>query len=342
MPQINFGSGADGPLASLDFATKYETTSFPDDLAESPYFIVFRANQKYKLSSLSDTFVDTATGVTKVFGGSNNNFVNKVIGGVQKVGGFFKKLEDNGIDISIPSHSFALPIPTNLRTGYNAQYAAESLGPFGSIARDVASKVDSTGKSVYRSLKDAIADANLSTSDFSGALANMAMSAAESENAALIGILTGGVGGGLLAASAGNIAGGAFAGLRIARNPHLANVFTGVDFKTHTFTYKLIAKNKGESDAIRSMIQNFKYHMAPRYRAENHIFEYPSEFDIILKAGDYLFNFGTSVLQSFDVDYTGEGSPHFFEDTNAPFSVSITMTFRETTIVTKKEIQQGR
>ena len=127
-----------------------------------------------------------------------------------------------------------------------------------------------------------------------------------------------------------------------ARNPHIANVFTGVNFRQHSFEYKLIAKNKKESDAIRDLIHNFKYHMAPDYRASDHVFTYPSKFQILLRAGDYLFKIGDSVLTTFDVNYNGEGAPYFFEDTNAPYSVSIVMTFIEDTIVTKREIRQGR
>ena len=82
--------------------------------------------------------------------------------------------------------------------------------------------------------------------------------------------------------------------------------------------------------------------MAPDYSSSNHIFNYPSQFQIILRAGDYLFNIGDSVLTSFDVNYTGEGGPYFFEDTNAPYSVAINLSFTEDTIVTKKEIRQGR
>ena len=82
--------------------------------------------------------------------------------------------------------------------------------------------------------------------------------------------------------------------------------------------------------------------MAPEYKFNNHVFNYPSQFQIKIRAGDYLFEIGDSVLTDFDVNYTGEGAPYFFEDTNAPYSVNITLSFVEDTIVTKKEIREGR
>jgi hypothetical protein len=42
------------------------------------------------------------------------------------------------------------------------------------------------------------------------------------------------------------------------------------------------------------------------------------------------------------VDYTGEGTPAFFEDSGAPYSVVLNMTFKETSIVTKREVSNGR
>ena len=103
-----------------------------------------------------------------------------------------------------------------------------------------------------------------------------------------------------------------------------------------------IAKNKKESDTIRDMIFSFKKAMAPSYTLGDHVFQYPDQFDITLAAGNYLFKFGRSVLTQFDVNYTGEGTPAFFEETGAPYSVTLSMSFQETEIVTKREINQGR
>ena len=356
MPLIEFGSGASGPLASLEVGTKYTTTTFPEDLSESPYFILFRAKKEYRLSSLQETSLggtseidyfdpNSATGMVKrTISNNNNSFLSKVGRGIKKAGKFFETLEGAGINVSLPSHSFALPIPGNLATGYNAQYETPSLGPLGAGARNIAAGFEDTSASLYEDLKTAFENSGEGDSEsLRGALANLGVAVAGDVNlSAIAGAIVGGPIGAAAGAAAGNVGVGALAGLGIARNPHIANVFTGVNFKTHSFQYKLVAKSKKESDAIRDMIRNFKYHMAPEYREGDHLFSYPSQFEIQLRAGDYLFEFGDSILTDFNVNYTGEGGPYFFEETNAPYSVGIDMSFRETSIVTKREIRQGR
>ena len=348
MPIINFGGNeADGPLASLEVGAKYDTTYFPGDLSEAPYFIVFRAKKRYKVSSLADTKVAYNSVETDfVRGDVAPGIGNKIKAGLKTIGGFAKKLEDIGISVSQPVHSFALPIPSNLQTAYEADYNnTAELGIGGTAGRQIAENFQSTGSGNFlRDLQAAVTNSEvLERENLVGSLAGLGVAAAGADvgTSALIGAL-GGPGGALVGAGLGSIGTGALRGLGIARNPHIANVFTGVNFRKHNFQYKLIAKNKQESDTIRDLIRNFKYHMAPDYKAEGHIFTYPSQFEIILRAGDYLFKIGDSFLTAFEVNYTGEGGPVFFEDTNAPYSVTISMSFVEDTIVTKKEVRQGR
>jgi len=361
MPLIEygkFGEGGSGPLASLELGTKYTTTSFPEDLSESPYFILFRAKKDYRMSSLQQALQEQGPGpggsdsTTGDVGG--NSFLSKIGSGIRKVGKFFDTLENAGIRISLPSHAFALPIPASLQTGYNANYdSSTGLGAAGNLAKAAGEAFERTDRAFVEDLKSAVEKANISNEDLKGTLGQMGMSVVEGTDiSTLVGTIlgqaaAGGVGAGIGAAAgaaAGNIGRGALVGLGVARNPHLANIFQGVNFKTHSFQYKLIARSKKESDAIRDLIRNFKYHMAPSYKAgfNDHIFEYPSKFEIQMRAGDYLFEFGESVLTNFSVNYTGEGGPAFFEQTNAPYAVTIDLSFTETSIVTKKEIRQGR
>lgn len=362
MPLIEFGDKGNGPLASLELGTKYTTTSFPEDLSESPYFILFRAKKDYRMSSLQQALQEQAPGTGEydpntgnlVGGNSGNSFLGKIGSGIRKVGQFFETLENAGFRISLPSHAFALPIPASLQTGYNANYDSTSeLGAAGNLAKAAAEAFERTDRAFVEDLKSAVEKANISNEDLKGTLGQMGMSVVEGTDiSTLVGTILGqaaagtaGAGIGAAAgAAAGNIGRGALVGLGVARNPHLANIFQGVNFKTHSFQYKLIARSKKESDAIRDLIRNFKYHMAPSYKAgfNDHIFEYPSKFEIQMRAGDYLFEFGESVLTAFNVNYTGEGGPAFFEQTNAPYAVTIDLSFTETSIVTKKEIRQGR
>lgn len=321
-----------GPLIKLNLGGTYNVRKFPDDIADTPYFIVFRA-------------INTSFSPASFLG--RNVFKKATVRG-NSIGFNLGKI---GFSVGLPSASkgWALPIPANLATSYNARYSNESLGVTGDLGRRVGAGLEApesfTAESIENSIRDAIEGANISSKDLSGAAAGGLIAGVESGSlaaAAATKILGGGNLSALTAAGAAGFLRGALVGAGIARNPHLATVFTGVDFKTHTFQYKLIAKNKAESDTIRDMIFSFKKAMAPNYALGDHVFQYPDQFDITLAAGNYLFKFGRSVLTQFDVGYTGEGTPAFFEETGAPYSVTLNMSFQETEIVTKREINQGR
>lgn len=233
--------------------------------------------------------------------------------------------------------SIALPLPGNLSTTYNAQYSVEGIGPIGKIASDVAAGGGGM-QGVAQRLTDKFQNNN--GADVKGALLNLASSAADPA----IGAVAGSIGGATGAASGAIAAAavkGAMAGSGIARNPHLATLFTGTNFRTHSFSYKFTARSADESAALRSIIRSFKFHMAPAYRAAGHFFDYPEQWDIDIVGGNYLFDIGASVLTNFEVGYGGEGAAYHFEDTNAPFSVTLSLTFQEVAITTKSEILIG-
>jgi hypothetical protein len=233
--------------------------------------------------------------------------------------------------------AIALPVPSQLNTGYNANYDNQSLGVLGSIAAATGQAATDAGfQGAFNSLKE-----QLGSERIRGVLSSGALSLLQSEIGTLAGLATGGIGGGVAAAGAQNILAGALAGAGVAQNPHLATLFTGTGFRVHSFNYKLIARNETESNRIRDIIRMFKYHMSPEYILGNHFFEYPDIFDIDFHYPRYLFNIGPSVLTSFNVDYHGEGGAYYYNNSGykAPFSVNIYLSFQETTITTKSEIK---
>jgi hypothetical protein len=79
--------------------------------------------------------------------------------------------------------------------------------------------------------------------------------------------------------------------------------------------------------------------MHPNYKIGNLAFEYPDEFTIEFSStlAPYLYKIGTCVLKNVSINYNAEGVPAFF-DTGAPVSVEISMTFQETKIITKDNL----
>lgn len=127
-----------------------------------------------------------------------------------------------------------------------------------------------------------------------------------------------------------------------ALNSHLAALFENVGFRSHEFTYKLIAKNENESKEIRNIIQILKYAMHPALSSQGNVFEYPDEWYIHFRKGyrENLYDFAPCVLTNFNVQYNGSNVPVFFEDTLAPVDIDITLQFQEVEILTKDKIEK--
>lgn len=240
-----------------------------------------------------------------------------------------------------------LPIPANLSTSYRQNYGPEELGPLGAAfgvgsANMVEAVADyanggSTGLQLADKIKNQIA--GMKGSVGAGALKNLAAEAAEKDIGAFAGAAIAGPMGAIAAHLAERSFRAALASEGIARNPHMTVLYQGPDFRHHTFQYKLVARNKQESDTIHNIISALKYYQAPGYNNGGHFFTYPEQFEIDFRFPDYLFNIGPSVLTGFDVNYHGEGMAAYFH-TKAPVSVTISMSFLENTITTKQEIEK--
>jgi len=241
--------------------------------------------------------------------------------------------------------SIVLPVPSNLQVEYGVGYQNEELGALGAMAqgsmggaelKGAMGDISSFVSEKIAAAKDAFKN---DTTDASVKAGTVALG-----GAAVAGAIGGG---GLLAGAlaAGGVS-GVFTGLLqdegLAVNPHMAVVFQGVDFRTHSFSYKFLAKNQVESDRLKELCNVMKKHMLPSYafgtERAGFAFNYPDEFTIEFadKIRPYLFDIGTSVMTGLTINYNGEGIPTFFEQTGAPVSIEITMTFQETRLLTRE------
>jgi hypothetical protein len=121
-----------------------------------------------------------------------------------------------------------------------------------------------------------------------------------------------------------------------AINPHLAAIFQKVDFRTHTFTYKLSPNNQTESESIKTIIKTFKKLMLP-IRSENQLLlNFPCVVDIhfIVKGKnrttDFVYIKPNSVITNFRVNYGPTGLA--FMKSGDPASVEISFNILETEI----------
>ena len=241
-----------------------------------------------------------------------------------------------------------LPMPQQLTTGYNHGYNAESLGPIGAVAADLAGAAKSGGIS-------AVVDKVKGAMDMQGANGAAASAAYYLTQAAGSGggIVAGGASkvpviGAALGAAVGPAVKGAMGGAGIARNPFMALLYDAPAMREHTFSWKLVARNYGESNVIYNIIKLFKYHAAPGRSSlgdvagQSVFLNYPEQFDIDFHHGEFLYNIAPSVLKGFSVNYHPDGTQYHVSPNGkdkAPVAVQIEMQLQEVAIVTKENIK---
>lgn len=155
--------------------------------------------------------------------------------------------------------------------------------------------------------------------------------------------LAAGIGGALALSAPGMEAVSAVTGL--AANPKKEQLFKGVDFRTWTFEYQFFPRSQQEMENVQNIIYLFKLHMHPEYKdANNFLYIYPSEFDIIhyngINENLNLPRHTSCVLTELVVNYTPQSQFNSFEY-GAPTQINIQMTFKELSQMSKERIKEG-
>jgi hypothetical protein len=221
-------------------------------------------------------------------------------------------------------------MPSSLSTDYNPEYSTPDLGPAAGMVLKPFDRAMYENRDLGVEASEGFVNKSMSTATNLGAGATIgaAITAA------------GGVVGDAAVATALKVFGG------IAVNPHKVVLFTGVGFRNHTFTWKLSPRNRNESNSIRLICEMFKFYSHPEYLAAGLFFKYPEFFRIKFRHPSYLFELEPSVCEDIRIDYHGQGFPAYIRDADgsgipAPAEVSISLTFKETEIITKNTLTRG-
>ena len=134
-----------------------------------------------------------------------------------------------------------------------------------------------------------------------------------------------------------------------ANNPFMEVLFKNMTLRQFTYDFKFAPKNTDERDDVQRIIQLFRFHMNPELKGANGRFvTIPSEFDIHYmyqhkdgkaSENDYYNKIATCVLTACDVDYTPNGVRSF--DDGSPTQIKMTLSFRETELLTKERVNLG-
>ena len=146
-----------------------------------------------------------------------------------------------------------LAMPPSLNTGYSANYSTASMGAVGVAATQLVGQIG--GAAQGRAM-----DADRIGQQLKSAAAAALPEFAYKQGANVINAATGGMAGGagepttLQALSSGRI-----------MNPFTEPVFTGIGFRSHSFSFKMFARNKSEAVEIMSIIRYLKTGVLPIY-----------------------------------------------------------------------------
>lgn len=135
-------------------------------------------------------------------------------------------------------------------------------------------------------------------------------------------------------------------------NPHMAQVFRNVNFRTFAFSFQMMARSEEEAKQIKKIIAAFKMGMHPNSTPQGEESEFwwqfPDNYDIKLYtpngngglSADKMFKINTCALTDMTVDYGGSGIPSFFKDGH-PVDIRMTLSFKELEVLTKDKIAKG-
>jgi hypothetical protein len=149
-----------------------------------------------------------------------------------------------------------------------------------------------------------------------------------------------GAGAGALQAISGPVGQAAQAYYGVTLNSYQTILFEKPNFKSHSFTWKLVPTDYDESTTIRDIIRTFQYHMLPGVsEGIGLFFSFPSMVTVSLfPSSEFLYRFKPCVIDNVTVNYSPGATPSFYRGTNgAPTAVTITVSLKEIEYFTDKD-----
>ena len=225
--------------------------------------------------------------------------------------------------------SIALYLPPNVADSTSAQYEDTPTGILGVAATDIIRGVKAFNEDDFELI---------------GSLGGKALKETFQE-------ILKNLGGGAVEALTGNEGAIPLANKVFGRadNPFVEVFFNTMNIRTFTYNFNFAPRNEDETMEIQEIIQLFRFHMAPELQAQNSRYlTLPSEFDIhyMYKANDgnsyendYYNRISTCVLENVSTNYTPNGVKSFAD--GAPTQITMSLSFRETEVLTKAKINEG-
>lgn len=141
----------------------------------------------------------------------------------------------------------------------------------------------------------------------------------------------------------------------VVQNPMIEVLYTSPNLRSFNFTFMFYPRSEAEAREVHKIIDCFKFHQAPEVKNNSggYFLVPPSEFDIKFmyfgKENPNIDKISTCVLENISVDYTHGGQWVAYEvqgqdtptkgGTGMPVGIAMTLSFKETRIVTKESLR---
>jgi hypothetical protein len=138
-------------------------------------------------------------------------------------------------------------------------------------------------------------------------------------------------------------------------NPYIVAAYKGpTQMREHKFSFKMMPEDEAESRKCVMIGNAFKQAMLPFHAGGDNktsptgLFGYPDEFEISFTVNgtrlprtvdNPMFNIGRSVLTACDLSYTTQDTVLFFEGTQFPVTINMTLSFMEIEVMHRSKIQ---
>lgn len=223
-----------------------------------------------------------------------------------------------------PNDSFYLPIPDNLKENTNLQYNHSPLGTIpGGIEQGIRQGTAATPSP---------AETAFATSQYAGNLFGAAASLMTRNIPQAI------TGAAALAAANEGVRRSVQLTSGMVLNPFSAVTFDNVNFRTHSFQWKLAPTSKSESDILYHIKKLVNKRSLPFRNTIT--FDYPDLVMVKIHPSDvYLYSFKPCFITNFSVDFAPSQVPAFYRGTSAPVEVVMSMNLIETEIWTSQDFE---
>jgi len=139
---------------------------------------------------------------------------------------------------------------------------------------------------------------------------------------------------------------GLFATSGFVQNPQMELIYSTPVLRKFVFDFRLVPRSVDETNAILDIIREFKFYSSPNLPSGlgGRYLIPPAQFQIQFKGADgndntKLFKTKNCVLTGISLDYTPNGYATFSDD--MPVEIRMQLSFQETAIITKTDIDNG-